>query len=80
MIGKPSSVIFRLSELAHRVEECAQQEQKVEDLPEVKKKVINQIATPDINKKVINWITTLEVNKKDINQIATPEINKKVIN
>ena len=37
LIGRPSSVIFRLSELAHRVEECAQQEEEAEDLPEVKK-------------------------------------------
>ena len=31
-------MIFRLNELAHRVEECAQQEQEAEDLPEVKNK------------------------------------------
>lgn len=35
LIGRPSSVIFKLNELAHRVEEFAEEEQEAEDLPEV---------------------------------------------
>ena len=36
LIGRPSSVIFKLNELAHHVEECAEAEKETEDLPEVK--------------------------------------------
>ena len=42
LIGRPSSVIFRLSELAHRVEECAQkEEEEEEELPEVRPFIIS---------------------------------------
>lgn len=34
LIGRPSSVIFKLNELAHHVEECAEAEKETEDLPE----------------------------------------------
>ena len=42
LIGRPSSVIFRLSELAHRVEDCAQkEEEEEEELPEVRPFIIS---------------------------------------
>ena len=42
LIGRPSSVIFRLSELAHRVEDCAQkEEEEEEELPEVRPFIVS---------------------------------------
>lgn len=35
LIGRPLSVVFKLNELAHLVEEFAEEEQEAEDLPEV---------------------------------------------
>ena len=40
LIGRPTSVIFRLSELAARIEELAQQEEE-EEIPEVRLKVFS---------------------------------------
>ena len=48
LIGRPSSVIFRLSELAHRVEECAQkEEEEEEELPEVRPFMISTYNSPE---------------------------------
>lgn len=53
LIGRPSSVIFRLNELAHRVEECAQQEQEADDLPEPPDEFVDPITNTLMNDPVI---------------------------
>lgn len=53
LIGRPSSVIFKLNELAHRVEEFAEEEQEAEDLPEPPEEFVDPITNTLMTDPVI---------------------------